>query len=76
MISIMLHIPKVDDYLKTLNVDEVKDIVAINFSKQFKSTKEKLHSKLNEQQNLRRVAKSIYVILAKPDEVEKYAQIM
>ena len=39
MISIMLHIPKIDDYLKTLNGDEVKDIVAINFSKQFKSTK-------------------------------------
>ena len=35
----MLYIPKIDDYLKTLNDDEVKDFVAINFSKHFKSTK-------------------------------------
>ena len=40
----MLHIPKVDDYLKILTDDEVKDFVAINFSEYFKSTREKLHS--------------------------------
>ena len=40
----MLHIPKVDDYLKILTDDEVKDFVAINFSEYFKSTREKLNS--------------------------------
>ena len=38
--------------------------------------KEKLHSKLNEKQNLRKVAKSLYIFLATPDEIEKYAKIM
>ena len=37
--------------------DEVKDFIAINFSEYFKSTREKLYSKLNEKQNLRKVAK-------------------
>ena len=45
----MLHIPKIDDYLKFLTDDEVKDFVAINFSEYFKSTREKLYSKLNEE---------------------------
>ena len=43
----MLYIPKIDNYLKVLNDDEVKDFVAINFSEYFKSTKEKLYSKPN-----------------------------
>ena len=44
----MLYIPKIDDYLKTLTDEEVKDFVAINFSEYFKSAREKLFSKLNE----------------------------
>ena len=28
----MLYVPKIDDYLKILNDDEVKDFVAISFS--------------------------------------------
>ena len=43
----MLYILQIDDYLKISIDDEGKDFVAINFSKYFKSTKEKLHSKLN-----------------------------
>ena len=43
----MLYILQIDDYLKISIDDERKDFVAINFSKYFKSTKEKLHSKLN-----------------------------
>ena len=41
IISIMLYIPKIGDYLKILTYDEVKDFVAINFSEYFKSTREK-----------------------------------
>ena len=33
----MLHIPKIDDYLKILTDEEVKDFVAISFSEYFKS---------------------------------------
>ena len=36
----MLYIPKIDDYLKILTDEEVKDFIAINFSKYFKSAKE------------------------------------
>ena len=36
----MLYIPKIDDYLKFLTNEEVKDFVGINFSKYFKSTRE------------------------------------
>ena len=45
---------------------EVKDFVAINFSDYFKSIKEK--------QNLRKVAKSLYIFLTTHVEVEKYVQ--
>ena len=72
----MLYIPKIDDYLEILTDDEVKDFVAINFSGYLKSTKEKLYSKLNEEQNLRKVAKLLYIFLTTPDEVEKYAKMM
>ena len=47
----MLYISKIGDYLKILTNDEVKDFVVINFSKYFKSTGTKLHSKLSEKQN-------------------------
>ena len=37
----MLHIPKIDDYLKILTDDEVKDFAAINFSEYVKTIREK-----------------------------------
>ena len=49
----MLYIPKIDDYLKILTDDEAKDLVVINFGEYFKSTIEKLLSKLNEEENLK-----------------------
>ena len=70
----MLYIPKIDDYLKILTDEEVKDFAAINFSKYFKSTTGKLHSKLSEEQNYRKVARSLYIFLTTSDEVEKYVQ--
>ena len=36
----------------------------------------KLHLKLIEERNLRKVAESLYIFLTKPNEVEKYAKIM
>ena len=51
----MLYIPVNDDYLKILTDDEVKDFVAVNFSECFKSAREKLYSKLSEEQNLRKL---------------------
>ena len=53
----MLYIPKIDEYLKILTDEEVKDFAAINFSGYIKSTKQKLYSKLNKKQNLRNVTK-------------------
>ena len=72
----MLHIPKIYDYLKILTDDEVKDFVAIHFSEFLKSAREKLYSKLNEEQNLRKVAKSLYIFLTTPDEVQKYSKMI
>ena len=59
----MLYIPKIDDNFKILTDDEVKDFAPINFSKHFKSIKE--------EQNLTKVAKSLYIFLTTYDEVEK-----
>ena len=61
-----MYIPKINDYLKLLGDEEVKDFVAINFSDYFKYTRE--------EQNLRKVAKSLYIFLKTSDEVEKYVQ--
>ena len=47
----MLYIPKIDDYLKILTDEEVKDFIAINFSEYLKPVKE--------EQNLRKVVKSL-----------------
>ena len=55
--------------------EEVKDFVAINFSKYFKYTRKNLYFKLNEEQNPRNVPKSFYIILTTPDEVEKYTKM-
>ena len=38
--KIILHIPKIDDYLKILTDEEVKDFVAIIFCEYFKSKRE------------------------------------
>ena len=65
----MLCVPKTDDYLKILTKDEMKYFVVINFSQHFKFTREKLCSKLSEEQNLRKVAESFYIFLTTPDEV-------
>ena len=65
----MLFIPKIDDYLKILTDKEVKDLVAINVSEYFKYIREKLYSKLSEEQNLRKVSKSLYIFLTTPGEV-------
>ena len=62
----MLYIPKIDDYLAILTDEEVKEIVPINFSEYFKSTRK--------EQNLRKVAKLLCIFLTTPDEVEKYVQ--
>ena len=56
--------------------DEVKDFVAISFSEYSKSTRERLYSKVNKEQNFRKVAKSPYIFLITSDEVEKSAKMM
>ena len=60
----MLYIPKIDNYLKILTDEEVKDFAVISFNEYFKS--------IREEQNLRKVAKSNF--LTTTDEVEKYVQ--
>ena len=57
----MLYIPKIDDYLEILTDEEVKDFVTINFSEYFKT--------IREEQNLRKVAKWLYIFITIPDEV-------
>ena len=54
----------------------MKEFAVINFREYFKYTKEKLYFKLSEKQNLRKVAKLLYIFLTTPDEVEKYAKMM
>ena len=71
-----MYIPKIDDYLKILTDDQVKDFVAINFSECFKPTREKLYLKLNEEKILRKIAKLFYIFLTTLDEVENYAKMM
>ena len=66
----MLYISKIEDYLKILTDEEEKDFLAINFSEYFKSAKEKLYSKLNKEQNLRKVTKLLNIFLTTIDEVE------
>ena len=66
----MLYIPKIDDYLKILTDNEVTDFVVKNFGEYFKSTNEKLCSKLIEEQILRKAAESLYISLATPDEAK------
>ena len=56
MTNIILFVPKIDDYLKPLTDEEVRDFVAKNFSEYFKS--------IREEQNLRKVVKS-FLFLSK-----------
>ena len=72
----MLYIPKIRDYLKILTDDKVKDFVAINFGEYFKFIRGKLYWKLSEEQNLRKVVESLYIFLIRPDEVEKYVEMI
>ena len=62
----MLYIPKIDDYLKILTVEEGKNFIAINFSEYSKS--------IRVDNNSRKLAKLLYLFLATPDEEEKYVQ--
>ena len=62
----MLYVPKIGNFLQILTDEEVKDFVAINFSEYFKL--------IREEQNLRKVVKSLYIFLTIPDEVERYVQ--
>ena len=71
----MLHIPKINNYLKILTDDEVKDFVAIHFGEHFKTTKVKLYSKLCEGQNIRKVAEWLCVFLTTPNKT-KYVKMM
>ena len=72
----MFYIPKIGGYLKILTDDEVKNFVAINFDKYFKSAEENLYSKLNEEQTFRKIAELLYIFLTTLDEVEKYVEMM
>ena len=49
----MLYNLRIDDCLKILTNDEVKDFVVLNL--------ENLHSKLTEEQILRKVTESLYI---------------
>ena len=62
----MLYIPKIDDHLKILTKEEMKDFVAINFAKYFKSVKE--------EENFGKVAKWCCIFPRTPDELKKYVQ--
>ena len=62
-----MYIPKIGDYSKLLTDDEVKDFAAINFSEYSKSSR---GNELSEKQNLRKVAKWLYIFLITIDEVE------
>ena len=72
----MLHVSKINNYLKILTDDEMEDFVVINAGEYFKSTKEKLYSKLCDKQSIRKVAESLYIFLTTSNEVEKYAKMM
>ena len=72
----MLYIPKICDHSKILADNKVKDFVVKNLGEYFISTKEKLYSKICEEQNIRKIAESLYIFLTKPDEVEKFANMM
>ena len=57
----MLFIRMIDDSVNILTDDEKKDFLVINFEEYFKSLRERFYSKLSEEQNLRKVAESLYI---------------
>ena len=61
-----MYVPKIDDYSKILTDEVVKDFVAVNFSEYFKS--------IIKEQNLRKVAKSLYIFLTTLDKLKKHVQ--
>ena len=64
----MLYILKINEYLKVLKDDEVKDFVATSVSEYFKS--------IREGENLRKIVKLPYIFITIPEEVEKCNQII
>ena len=73
----MWYIPKVGDYMKILTNKEMKSFTAIKFGKYLKSTKEKLYSKLSEEENLSKFDEILSIILTTAsDAVEKYIEMM
>ena len=62
----MLYIPKIDDYLKILINEEVRDFLVINFSEYYKT--------IREEQKLIKAANLLYIFLTAPDEVEEYVE--
>ena len=68
--SKMLCIPKTGNYSNILTGDEVRDFVFKNFGEYIKCAKEKLCFELFEEQNIRKIAESLYISLATPNGVE------
>ena len=58
----MFYIPKIDDYLKIMTDEKVKDFVTISFSECFKS--------IRKEENLGKVTKSVCIFLTTTNEVE------
>ena len=72
----MFYTSKIYECQKNLIDDEVKDFVTINFSKYLKSMRKKFYPKQNEEQNLKKVGKSLYIFPTISDEVEDYSKMM
>ena len=60
----MLYIPKIDDYLEIWADEEAKDFVSKNFNETIKK-----------EENLRKVAKSLYIFLTTPDNCVHYHNV-
>ena len=58
----MWYIPKIDDYLKILTDEEVKDFIATNFSEYFKF--------IREEQNIKKIPNLLSIFPTAPDEEE------
>ena len=75
IISIMLYIPKIADYLKILTDEEVKNYWVHKFSEYFTSLR-KFYSKLSKEKNLRIIAELFYSFLTTLDKVGKFVEII
>ena len=58
----MFYIPKIDDYLKIMTDEKVKDLVTISFGN------------VREEENLGKVTKSVCIVLTTTNEVENCVQ--